>query len=113
MNPKQIKIVDKTKLFIKWNDDSESIISLRYLRNECPCANCKGETILFKTYRPEKKSEESPGMNKIKNIETVGGYAIQIGWGDGHNTGIYTWDYLKKLSDSENKGSSQDYTNLI
>ena len=113
MNPKQIKIVDKTKLSIKWDDDSESIISLRYLRDECPCANCKGETILFKTYRPEKKSEESPGMYKIKNIETVGGYAIQISWGDGHNTGIYTWDYLKKLSTSENSGSKQDYTNLI
>ncbi len=113
MNPKQIKIVDKTKLFIRWDDDSESIISLRYLRNECPCANCKGETILFKTYRPEKKSEESPGMYKIKNIETVGGYAIQISWGDGHNTGIYTWDYLKKLFTSENSGSKQDYTNLI
>ncbi len=113
MSPKQIKIADKTKLFIKWDDDSESIISLRYLRDECPCAICKGETILFKTYMPEKKAEELPGMYKIKNIETVGGYAIQISWGDGHNTGIYTWDYLKKLSTSENSGSKQDYTNLI
>ncbi len=33
MNPVQIKIVDKEKLFIKWDDDSESAISLKYLRD--------------------------------------------------------------------------------
>jgi DUF971 family protein len=113
MTPKQIKIVDKTKLFIKWNDDSETEISLKYLRDECPCANCKGETILFKTYRPEKRTEEIPGMYKVKNIETVGGYAIQVTWKDGHNTGIYSWDYLKKLEANQDKGLSEDYSNLV
>ena len=113
MNPIQIKIEDKTKLFIKWEDTSESRINLKYLRDECPCANCKGETILFKTFKPEKKAEESPGMYKIKNIETVGGYAIQITWKDGHDTGIYSWDYIKKLTENQDNGTSQDYTNII
>ncbi|MEJ2614580.1 MAG: gamma-butyrobetaine hydroxylase-like domain-containing protein, partial [Ignavibacteriaceae bacterium] len=40
MAPKQIKIEDKINLFIKWEDDSESRINLKYLRDECPCANC-------------------------------------------------------------------------
>jgi DUF971 family protein len=113
MNPKQIKIADKTKLLIKWNDYSESTINLKYLREECPCANCKGETILFKTFRPEKKMGETPEMFKIKNIETVGGYAIQVTWKDGHNTGIYSWDYLKKLEANQDNRSSENYTNLI
>ena len=113
MNPKQIKIADKINLYIKWNDDSESKINLKYLRDECPCANCKGETILFKTYKPEKKAEETPGMYKIKNIEMVGGYAIQITWKDGHDTGIYSWDYLKKLEANKDNGLKEDYTNLI
>jgi DUF971 family protein len=114
MNPKQIKIKEKKNLLIKWDDEKESIINLKYLRNECPCANCKGETILFKTYRPgEKKAEETPEMYKIKNIKTVGGYAIQIVWKDGHDTGIYSWDYLKKLETNQDKRISEDYTNLL
>ena len=113
MSPKQIKIAEKKNLFIKWDDDSESIINLKYLRDECPCATCKGETILFKTYKPEKKNEETPGMYQIKNIETVGGYAIAITWKDGHDTGIYSWEYLKKLEANQDKGTSEDYTNLF
>ncbi len=113
MNAKQIKIKDKSKLFIKWSDESETEISLRYLRDECPCANCKGETVLLKTYRPPKQNIETPEMYKIKNIETVGGYAIQITWKDGHNTGIYSWEYLKKLEESERSGGSQNYNSII
>ena len=113
MVPKQIKIENKSKLFIKWEDDSESRINLKYLRDECPCANCKGETILFKTYRPEKKAEETPEMYKIKNIEMVGGYAVLIVWKDGHDTGIYSWEYLTKLIENQDNGTSQGYTNLL
>lgn len=47
MKPKQIKILDKDKLALLWNDGSQFVISLKYLRDECPCAGCKGETILF------------------------------------------------------------------
>ena len=113
MTPKQIKIENKTKLLIKWEDDSESRLNLKYLRDECPCANCKGETILFKTYRPEKRAKETPEMYRIKNIEIVGGYAIQITWKDGHDTGIYSWDYIKKLAENQSSGTSEEYTNLI
>ncbi len=112
MVPKQIKI-KKGKLFIKWDDDSESLIDLKYLRNECPCANCKGETILLKTYRPAKPSAENPDMYSIKEIRTVGGYAVQIFWKDGHGTGIYTWDYLKKLDEEQSSGNAQNYSSLI
>jgi DUF971 family protein len=113
MSPKQIRIENKKNLFIKWDDGSEDSISLKYLRDECPCANCKGETVLLKTFKPQRKSEQTPDMYKIKNIEQVGGYAIQITWKDGHNTGIYSWDYLKKLAASQGNKESQDYTNLL
>ncbi len=113
MNPVQIKIVDKEKLFIKWNDDSESAISLRYLRDECPCAGCKGEAVLLKTFRPPSPPIVTPGMNEIKNIETVGDYAIQITWRDGHNTGIYSWDYLKDLEKGQDENQDQNYKPLL
>jgi DUF971 family protein len=103
MHAKQIKIEDKTKLFIKWDDETETRLDLKYLRDECPCANCKGETILLKTYKPQKLPAVNPEMYKIKDIQQVGGYAIQITWKDRHNTGIYSWEYLKQL-DKEQSG---------
>lgn len=112
MSPKQIKVKDKSRLFIKWNDDSESEIGLKYLRDECPCAMCKGETVLMKTYRPAKK-ETNPEMYKLTDIKTVGGYAIQITWKDGHNTGIYTWTNLKQLANDEPSSTKHDYDNLL
>jgi DUF971 family protein len=113
MNPVQIKVKEKVRLLIKWKDESESTISLKYLRDECPCANCKGETILLKTYRPPKPSVITPDMYKIKNIETVGDYAIQITWEDGHNTGIYSWEYLYELEKGEKDNKDQNYKPLI
>jgi DUF971 family protein len=101
MNPIQIKIKDKDKLYIKWNDDTESTIMLKLLRDECPCATCKGETVLFKTYRPPTQQPKSEFSYQVKGIEQVGNYAIQVHWKDGHNTGFYNWDYLRKLAETE------------
>jgi DUF971 family protein len=111
--PLQIKVVDKVTLAIKWDEKSVSRISLKYLRDECPCANCKGETILLKTYRPPKLAVFNPEMYKIQKIQVVGGYAIQITWNDGHNTGIYSWEYLKKLAEDEATGKTQNYDTLL
>ena len=113
MRPKQIKIIDKDKLSLTWNDETSTIFSLKYLRDECPCAGCKGETILFKTFRPPKPTMLSPEMYMVKSIEVVGDYAIQIGWTDGHNTGIYSWEYLKTLEAGENNNKQQKYDTLI
>lgn len=113
MKPIQIKIFEKSALLIKWEDNSETKIGLKYLRDECPCANCKGETILLKTYRPSKLTVFNSEMYKIKNIQKVGGYAIQISWNDGHNTGIYSWEYLMKLADDETQRKSQNYDKLL
>jgi DUF971 family protein len=113
MKPLQIKVLDSQFLLIKWDDNSEFKLGLKYLRDECPCANCKGETILLKTYRPPKPNIIIDGMYIIKNIQTVGGYAIQINWKDGHNTGIYSWEYLQKLAMDESSGKNQTYDTLL
>ena len=113
MVPKTIKIKDKSFLEILWEDESNSSIGLKYLRDECPCATCKGETVLLKTYRPPAKTMITPEMFIIKNIETVGEYAIQITWKDGHNTGIYTYDYLQELDKGQSSAKKQDYDTLL
>lgn len=113
MSPKQLKIFEKNTLLITWQDDNVSKINLEYLRKECPCASCKGETVLLKTYRPPKQTSSSPEMYKVKDIKTVGGYAIQITWKDGHNTGIYTWEYLSQLEKDQGSNKQQNYDDLV
>jgi DUF971 family protein len=90
----QIKLSSPVELSIKWDDGHASIISLRTLRDSCPCAGCQGETILLKTYKPEPQ-QHLPGRYNLTGIQQVGHYAIQISWGDGHSTGIYTWEILR------------------
>jgi DUF971 family protein len=113
MSPKKIKIADKKSLEITWKDDSTGSIDLKYLRDQCPCASCKGETILLRTYRPPKPQMAIPGMYNVKAIDQVGGYAIQITWKDGHNTGIYTWEYLKQLTEDQDESKQQNYKPLL
>jgi DUF971 family protein len=112
MRPKQIKVND-SKLNIAWSDDSSTSIQLKYLRDECPCAGCKGETILLHTYRPPKLTMVLPGMYEIKGIKLVGEYAIQITWKDGHDTGIYSWEYLLQLDKDQNSNTQQKYDTLL
>lgn len=113
MSPKQVKIFKKDNLRITWDDSTETILSLKYMRDECPCAGCKGETILLKTYRPPAPTIVTPEMYQVKNIEVVGDYAIQISWKDGHSTGIYSWDYIKQLEEGMEENKNQDYEPLI
>lgn len=113
MKPKKLQIVDKKDLFIKWDDESESVIDIKYLRDECPCAACKGETILFRTIRPPSITIKNSSMYEVAGIQPVGGYAVQINWKDGHSTGIYTYEYLKKLAGDEGNGTDNNYKPLL
>lgn len=113
MIPKQIKIENKNSIKIIFQNERIINISLKYLRDECPCASCKGETILLRTYKPAKPPVAHPEMYNVKNITTVGGYAIQIEWKDGHNTGIYSWDYLLQLANDQDENKTQNYDKLL
>ena len=112
MKPKKIEIRDNN-LSLLWEDGSSSTIALKYLRDECPCAGCKGETVLLKTYKPPQKENLTIEFYTVKNITVVGGYAIQILWKDGHNTGIYSWEYLQDLEKGQNDNSPQNYNELL
>jgi len=86
-------------LAIKWDDGAESFIPLDRLRRHCPCAGCRGEAdIMGNLYRnPDKPLV--PEAFRLLRIDRIGGYAIQPVWGDGHATGIYSYDYLKRLAE--------------
>jgi DUF971 family protein len=92
----QIALSKPDQLSIKWDDGHAGVISLKTLRDHCPCASCRGETVLLRTYRPAQQSE-LPGKYELTGARQVGHYALQITWGDGHATGIYPWEVLRTL----------------
>jgi DUF971 family protein len=85
------------EMAIRWNDGRESYIGLELLRRRCPCAHCAGEKgILGEVYRSEMKL--SAGSLRLLKCAVVGGYAIQPEWADRHNSGIYSFDYLRSIN---------------
>ena len=100
MRPADIQQIGK-ELAVKWDDGSESFVRLETLRRCCPCAGCKGEAdIMGNVYRnPDKPLP--PQAFQLMRIATVGGYAIQPVWADGHSTGLFAFEYLKRVADGE------------
>jgi DUF971 family protein len=93
MQPRDIQTIG-SELAIKWDDGHESFIPLEKLRRSCPCAGCKGEMdIMGNLYKNPAQTLTSQAFELVRVLR-VGGYAIQPVWADGHNTGIYSFDYL-------------------
>ena len=97
MRPKSIKKSQENELAIVWNNGHQSRYLLEWLRDMCPCAGCQGETVLLHTYIAPPQEKTAPGRNTLKGIQLVGSYAVQLQWGDGHNTGIYTWEHMMDI----------------
>lgn len=98
MRPEAITRGEQNSLRVSWEGGDVVEYPLQFLRRECPCAHCKGENILGKVYKPTLLPTYVEGMNELVAVEPVGGYAIRIRWGDGHDTGIYTWEFLRVLA---------------
>ena len=86
------------ELAISWNDGMESYLDLELLRRACPCAGCGGEPdVLGNLARPKVSYVEN--SFQLQGFGLVGGYALQPYWADGHNTGIYSFPYLRRLAE--------------
>lgn len=95
--PTTIRLTAPNELTLTWAGSPPMTLPLKLLRDECPCAGCKGEVILGKVYKPLQLPTFTPGMYELKSIDPVGNYAVQVTWKDGHHTGIYSWEYLHLL----------------
>ena len=96
LEPKNIQQIGN-ELAIQWNDGLESFLDLEFLRRASPCAACGGEPdVLGNIDRPD--VSYSPESFALVGFELVGGYALQPRWRDGHSTGIYSFTYLRRLS---------------
>ena len=86
---------DGAALRIQWQDGAASILAPRALRVHCPCARCVDEMTGQRILRPEDVPEDVYPTA----IHYVGRYALQFVWSDGHSTGIYPFDYLRRLGE--------------
>ena len=98
----RVKITEGTGLEIDWQDGHRSAWSFAWLRDACPCATCVDERKAQgrKAGQPKAKSGALLPMYtpppKPASAQGVGRYAIQFNWVDGHSSGIYSWDYLRR-----------------
>ncbi len=97
MTLKRLEQPDPASLRLLWDDGHEETVSLRSLRDACPCAGCKGESVLFREYVPPPAETDTPGRYELRGATPVGNYAIKFTWGDGHDQGMYTWERLRGL----------------
>ena len=91
--PKLVTKDSTNNLKIVWNDNKECIYNLRELRASCQCALCKHEMTGEKLISVENIPLD---INLVK-AEIVGNYALHFNWSDNHTTGIYSYEYLRKL----------------
>ena len=109
VTPKKVRVKksEGTGVEIDWKDGHRSVWSFAWLRNACPCATC---------HEDREKTGKLPGVAKPKEktllmmyeapvkpseVTSVGKYALKFKWTDGHESGIYSWEYLRRMCQCE------------
>ena len=91
--PTQIIEESDSAVSIKWSDDAETRYSAAQLRRSCPCAGCVNEWTGEKILNKESVADDL----KFNYISIVGRYALNFHFSDGHDTGIFSFNYLRDL----------------
>ena len=94
MDPKSVNTTETDELEIVWKDDAVSRYSPRQLRLACPCAQCVEEWSGKRLLDPGKVPENI----LLLNTDLVGRYALTFKWSDFHETGIFSFEMLRKLA---------------
>ena len=97
--PVKLEMSGPASLLIEWSDGQRRQYALRELRDRCPCATCREKRNApaapanpFQILKPE---EARPLA--IREMTPVGNYAYSIAFSDGHDTGIFTLEFLREL----------------
>ena len=97
IEPREISQESENQLRITWADEKVCEYDAARLRRACPCAQCVNEWTGERTLKPEAISNEI----RIEDIAIVGRYALNFRWSDGHETGIYSFQFLRDLCDAD------------
>jgi DUF971 family protein len=96
--PRQLDLDRKKGLTVIWQDGRQSFFSIEYLRKMSPSADAKQlREEMAKNPLTVLPGSSSNGPLEAESAEMVGNYALRIRFNDGHDTGLYSWDYLKHI----------------
>jgi DUF971 family protein len=104
--PSKLALSPDNRLLIEWSDGSRRSYAVRELRDACPCATCRekrSQPPPLPTLLPVLSPAEARPLTLVE-MKPVGNYAYAIGFSDGHNTGIYTFELLRELGKEEGGG---------
>ena len=88
------------QMTVVWDDSHTSVYTFSLLRAGCPCAECRGgHDNMSNTPDPSAFLADLPNSpaTRLTNVVPVGSYAVSPVWEDGHDAGIFRWDYLRAL----------------
>jgi DUF971 family protein len=104
----KVQVTSGAGVDIVWSDGHHSHYEFLYLRDECPCATCDDQrrkkaaapvqsavaasSSVLPMYKPK---------TKARAAKSLGNYALQIDFTDGHSTGIYSYDFLRTICPCE------------
>ena len=95
---------DQTTLSVLWEDGRQDDLDVRDLRLACRCAACVEEM----SGRPLLDPATIAADVVPRSITSVGNYAINVAWSDGHSTGIYAFDSLRAMAERDDAKTVQD-----
>jgi DUF971 family protein len=95
---KEIQLIG-TEVAIRWSDESEGYIAMSRLRSLSPSAETAGERDLLGKEIGGNEIGKDFSHVTVQGWNPVGNYAIQFRFSDGHNTGIYSFDYLREIAE--------------
>lgn len=98
IEPLEIMQETDASVRISWGDDFVCSYAAPVLRRVCPCAQCVNEWSGERTLKPETIADDL----QFNDVEIVGRYALNFKFSDGHETGIYSFRYLREIGETEN-----------
>lgn len=105
--PIDIRLHQASRLLeIKFDNNMECMLSCEFLRVYSPSAEVRGHGTGQETLQIGKEDVN------INAIEPVGNYAVKLVFSDGHDTGLYSWDYLYELAENY-QAMWQDYVSKL
>ncbi len=91
--PESIDVAPDGQILFGWPGGRQTPVPAKVLRDCCPCAGCVEEGTGRKLLDPA----TIPDDIRVIEMNPVGNYAVQIRWSDGHDTGLYSWDTLRRV----------------
>jgi DUF971 family protein len=97
VEPRQVQIIG-SEVAIAWSDGAETYYAAEILRAASPSASNAGERDIFGNQYGGQSPRKFPGV-AVLGWQKVGNYALCFDFSDGHRTGLYSYDYLRKLAE--------------